>query len=471
MSQIPESYKQYLSPAQLQELQIMEAQQAGQRQPQLTFEQWLAQNPQYAEPGQAPGKNKNPYTEAAKDAAKGYVKGKINNLAKGGTQTPATMTGSGTAFSSGTIYQGQPIGSATDGGTMMSTGQVVPVSEGAPVGPAGADGSAPTGDYAQGAAQLAQGALGAYQAYNGYNQYQDGNKVGGALNMAGGGANVAAAAGSSTAASATPYLSAALGGYNAYNAATGPGSDEQRANEATKALGMAAADFYTFGGASLAKHAFGKEIGKVEEKIDSTTENPYYQIAFNPYMYAAVKGMDAVGLNKESTRDTAKRHTGQLLKQSEDPGYQAYVQGMREQYNSAPPDPSKPFAGKYGSWGEYEKAGLEADNLTGVMGNIESFGQDWSKLNFDQQKAVTQALIDAKQYESKKGEVLVKDQNKAREIYDTVSKGGFKIPVAPAPTVTPLTKPAVQAVATPTPVKRVTFPTRGYSATGILGGK
>lgn len=139
-----------------------------------------------------------------------------------------------------------------------------------------------------------------------------------------------------------------------------------------------------------------------------------------------------VGLTAhESTRDAAKRHTKQLQgKHTDDPVYQAYVRGMREQFNSGPPDPSKPFAGKYGSWDEYKNAGLEAGDLTGVMGNIETFGNDWTKLNFDQQKAVTQGLIDAGLYNSKKGEVLVTDKNRAKQIYDSMAKEGFKIPTS-----------------------------------------
>ena len=59
---------------------------------------------------------------------------------------------------------------------------------------------------------------------------------------------------------------------------------------------------------------------------------------------------------KPSTRDIAKGHTSDLLNVgTDDANYQNYVKGMREQYNSAPVDPSKPFAGKYNSWEEYQK--------------------------------------------------------------------------------------------------------------------
>lgn len=164
--------------------------------------------------------------------------------------------------------------------------------------------------YFDSAGNYVQGVAGAMQAKQGYDQWQQGNKLGGGLNMAAGGANVGAAAGSSGAAAAGPYLSGALGAYNAYNALQGEGSNEQKANEANKALGMAAADFYTFGGASLGKKAFGKEFGAVEEKVDKTTENPWYQAVFNPYLYAATVAMDKLlpgGKDQDQKRRDAVR--------------------------------------------------------------------------------------------------------------------------------------------------------------------
>lgn len=138
---------------------------------------------------------------------------------------------------------------------------------------------------------------------------------------------------------------------------------------------------------------------------------------------------DRLGAFHKSTRDVAKDHTKDLQKKfGDDATYQAYVRGMREQYNSAPKDPSKPFAGKYGSWDEYKKAGLEAGDLTGVYGNLDTFGNEWTSLNEEQRRAATQAMIDANLYNSKKGEVEITDKAKARQIFDSMKQGGFKIP-------------------------------------------
>jgi len=132
----------------------------------------------------------------------------------------------------------------------------------------------------------------------------------------------------------------------------------------------------------------------------------------------------------KTTRQVAQEHTADLQKQfKDDSTYQAYVRGMREQYNAPPPDPTKPFAGKYATWDEYKKGGLEAGDLTGVYGNLKTFGQDWSNIDQAKRQAVTQGLIDAGLYNSKKGEVEITDSAKARQIYDQIVKGsGYKPP-------------------------------------------
>lgn len=145
----------------------------------------------------------------------------------------------------------------------------------------------------------------------------------------------------------------------------------------------------------------------------------------------ATGGLSEIG-NKffgghQSTRQVAGRNTKSLMSQApDDQKWQNYVAGMREQYNSAPTDPSKPFAGKYGSWDEYEKAGLEAADLTGVVGNLKAYGPQYAGLSFDQQKALTQKNIDAGNYSSKKGEVNINDEAKAKSFLDELLKANQK---------------------------------------------
>jgi len=134
---------------------------------------------------------------------------------------------------------------------------------------------------------------------------------------------------------------------------------------------------------------------------------------------------------RQTTRQKAQENTVKLLKQNkDDPVYQSYVKAMRQQSNQAPPDPSKPFAGKYANFTEYKKAGLEAGDLTGVFGNIKTFGKEWTGLDFEKQKQATQALINADLYDSKKGEVIIKDEAKAKAVVDAL--GLFGMPSNPA---------------------------------------
>lgn len=149
-------------------------------------------------------------------------------------------------------------------------------------------------------------------------------------------------------------------------------------------------------------------------------------------------------LGHESTRDVAKKHTGQLQGMGKDDAtWQNYVKGMRAQHAGAPPDPSKPFhGGQYGSWDEYKQAGLDAADLTGVYGNLKTFGPDWAKYSFDDQKKITQGLIDAGLYNSKKGEVEVTDAARALQIRDSILKGeNSVIPKAPMGQMRPVARP------------------------------
>ena len=124
------------------------------------------------------------------------------------------------------------------------------------------------------------------------------------------------------------------------------------------------------------------------------------------------------GLGRKSTRDYAKDKTNELSKLApDDAGYQAYLHGARDQYNEAPK--GKAFGGgKYNSWDEYQKAGLDAGDLTHVYGNIKAYGPAWSKLTEDERRKITQDNIDAGNYYSSKGDVLLKDEAKAKEIWD-----------------------------------------------------
>jgi len=180
----------------------------------------------------------------------------------------------------------------------------------------------------------------------------------------------------------------------------------------------------------------------------------------------------------QSTQGVQEMHSGQLMQQSDDPTWQNYVAGMRQQVNEGPPDPTKPFGGKYATWEEAKKAGLQADDLTGVYGNLDAFKPDyaekagvpdWSKLTFEQRRAVTQRLIDEDMYSSKKGEVVIGDKEKARRIYEEMSKTNFGAPPA-QPGKPGATAPVVPGAPVPPPAQPGPAPLQPGQTPGSTAG-
>lgn len=184
----------------------------------------------------------------------------------------------------------------------------------------------------------------------------------------------------------------------------------------------------TMGGTGLALGGpIGGAIGAVGGNIvgyglqGNGLKNDAALLALGPYALPlfAAKKLGLVTPHK-TTRQTAQEHSQQLLKDAgDDPVAQNYVQGMRAQFNEAPK--GNAFAGgKYATFDEYQKAGLDPKDLSGVYGNMKTFGPEWSHLTQDQREAVTQGLIGANLYKSKKGEVEITDANQAQQIYNTI---------------------------------------------------
>jgi hypothetical protein len=290
-----------------------------------------------------------------------------------------------------------------------------------------------------------QVAGGAAQAYNGYRQFQSGEKLGGAANIAGGAYNVAAGtqalAGGGTAGSLGAYApgvgTAVAAAQIGQQMISDKGSSADRAAkaqaEAQKAAllwipgygwvayaALAGLDAATGGKATESLMKFNKAHDKFTDRIDFGLGKNIRSKLFH-----------------QSTKGTQEMHSGQLMQQSDDPQWQNYVGAMRAQVAEGPKDKTKPFAGKYKTFNEYKEAGLEAGDLTGVYGNLDAFKPDyaekagvpnWSQLSFEQQKAVTQRLINEDMYSSKKGEVVIADKEKARRIYEEMAQTQFGVP-------------------------------------------
>ena len=322
-------------------------------------------------------------------------------------------------------------------GTLMSDGAKVG-QNGKIVNPDGSGGGSISGQALAGL-QIAGGVA---QAYNGYKQYQSGEKLGGAANIAGGAYATAAGAQSLAAGGTAGSLGSYAPGVGTAVAAAQigqqmlneKGSSEDRAAksqaEAQKAAllwipgygwvayaALAGIDAISGGMATKGLMAYNKFGQKVTDKIDFGLGKNLRSRVFH-----------------QSTKGVQEMRTGQLMQESNDPTWQNYVAGMRAQVKEGPKDKEKPFAGKFKTFDEYKKAGLQADDLTGVYGNLDAFKPsyaseknvpDWSKLNFNQQRAVTQRLIDEDMYSSKKGDVVIGDKEKARKIYEEMAKTNF----------------------------------------------
>lgn len=325
-------------------------------------------------------------------------------------------------------------------GTLMSDGGKVG-QNGKIINPDGYSGGSISGQALSGL-QIAGGVA---QAYNGYKQYQSGEKLGGAANMAGGTFAAAAGAQSLAAGGVAGSLSDYVPGVGTAVAAAqigqqmlnDEGTTEDRAAksqyEAQKAalLWIPGYGWMAYAALAAADALTGGKAGEQVMKFNKASDRFTDRIDFG--LGKSIRGK----LFHQSTKGVQQTHTGQLLQQSDDPQWQNYVAGMRAQVNEGPKDKSKPFAGKYASFDEYKKAGLQADNLTGVYGNLDAFKPDyaeekglphWAKLSFEQQLAVTQRLIDENMYSSKKGEVVIADKEKARSIYEEMAKTNFGVP-------------------------------------------
>lgn len=357
---------------------------------------------------------------------------------------PTTVDGSGstvnldakpvTEVGATTMPDGTPGTQMSDGGKVGQNGKIV--------NPDGSPGGSISGQALAGL-QIAGGAA---QAYNGYKQYQSGEKLGGAANMAGGAYGVAAGtqalANGGTAGSLGQYapavgtaVAAAQIGQQMISdkGASGDRAAKSQAEAQKAALlwipgygwvayaALAGLDAITGGKATKALMDYNKLNAKITDKFDLGLGKNIRSRVFH-----------------QSTKGVQEMHTGQLLQQSDDPQWQQYVVGMRAQVKEGPKDKEKPF-GLYKTWNEAKAAGLQADTLTGVYGNLDAFKPayadkagvpNWAKLNFDQQKAVTQRLIDEDMYSSKKGEVVIADKEKARRIYEEMAKTNFGVPQA-----------------------------------------
>lgn len=340
--------------------------------------------------------------------------------AQGATQAPAPQVSAPVPSQAPT-----PVGTSADGGTIMSDGSVM--TDQLPANTTvEADGSIIDAKTGAMVGRVVQGAMGAYQIYQGITNFKD-DKIGGGLDIASGAANVGAALGSEAAGSFAGPLMAAKGGYDVIKGFNRGG---EGVRSGTTTLGAGIGSMIMPGLGTAAGAAVGNVVGYGLQ--GSGIKNDLALAAVSPVLLGAKKLGIIDKLMHKTTRQVAQEHTQELLNQGKDnQNWQQYAAGMREQFNAAPPDKSKPFAGKYATWADYEKGGLEAADLTGVYGNLKVYGPEWANLTQEQRQAITQANIESGLYKSKKGEVEITDEQKAIENKNNVLKG-FQVGVQTA---------------------------------------
>ncbi len=217
--------------------------------------------------------------------------------------------------------------------------------------------------------------------------------------------------------SAASALAIAKGGYDAYKGWE-QGGKGVRSGLTTAGAGVGSLMFGP-GLGTAAGAAFGNVMGYGLQ--GDGWKNKLALAATSPVLLGAkLMGVD---LMHKTTKQVQQEHSQQLSElDPKNEGWQKYLGAMRNQVANK----ETPFAGKYKTFDEYKNAGLEANDLSGVYGNLKAFGPDWSKFNTAQQAKVTQGLIDAGLYSSKKGEVVISDEEKAKQIKDAISSSeGF----------------------------------------------
>ncbi len=93
-----------------------------------------------------------------------------------------------------------------------------------------------------------------------------------------------------------------------------------------------------------------------------------------------------------------------------------------------------------------EDAKADPSHFRLVYGNYDTFGNDWSSYAPDQQDAIVSRLAHEGLYSSSKGDILIKNKERARQIKDEVLSG--KVPSA----VTPAVALKTQGITTPPPM-------------------
>lgn len=235
----------------------------------------------------------------------------------------------------------------------------------------------------------------------------------------------------------------AYGAYEAYNVLSSDMTDEQKSLELAKRVGLAVADYYTFGLASVAYGVASqsKEFREFEEAMQ-----PYDPVAQSAISLGSIWGGDgdvqdhlnllsggmsgvvhnALGINDfshKSTKEYQAERTADLMGRTEDPFVQESIYRLR----NTTPGSSELVSDRHrealeAQWAEH---GVDApsdltqaipEQVWGSEGVLATFGPDrWlTEFNEAQRYEITKRMLAEGLFANDKGDIVVPDGNKAR---------------------------------------------------------
>lgn len=182
-------------------------------------------------------------------------------------------------------------------------------------------------------------------------------------------------------------------------------------------------------GAGAALASKGIQDGLAQKKTDwgaNVDTASRLQAAASTFGFSELGRLAGVKIGHETTKATQARRWTSLIKDN--------IAGAEQQANAL--FSLGDMAGKDPVTGEKWKFDVALDRVkngatnefNGVYGNFKTFGNDWSTYSDQQKNDITRAIANANLYESKKGDVLIKDAEAARKIKDQVL-GGNPAPV------------------------------------------
>lgn len=235
-----------------------------------------------------------------------------------------------------------------------------------------------------------------------------------------------------TGAAGTPIGSAANGGTLIADGLGGSASSSTGSGMLGGAAAPLAVAALGYIGGKQAYNAGGRNILKGKGKSGDYGNMALYAAA--PYLAVwdaalGAVGMDgiaptvtkAVGLGQKSTKDYQDERWGALS-----PAAQELRAANHPENDDGIWDTGK-YAGQ--KWSFDKALDLAKDDPThfvGVLGNLETFGDDWLSTDINKQKEIVSRLTNEGLYHSNKGDVLIEDgkQDRAKQIFDEVRSSG-----------------------------------------------